>query len=83
MTFSTPAPFVIYVTVAPTRKNGLTTPHTARIGAATNLEGVKNMIADDRASARRTFGGLIEPSTSERTYRIFRAAWTEVALEEV
>jgi hypothetical protein len=79
-----PAPYVVYVTVAPTKRNGITKPHTARVGAAGSIKEAQELIADDKKAMGETFGGLIEaPGTTGRAYSIFKANWQAVALATV
>lgn len=75
-----PAPYAVYVEVAPYPNCGFTGTYTSRIGPAKDLDEARRKIADDRKAMGDTMGGLIDPvSTKGRTYRVFKAAaWEEV-----
>jgi hypothetical protein len=44
------------------------------------MEGVQNVIEDDKRQMSRTFGGLVSPWNGTRHYRVFEAAWKEIKL---
>lgn len=80
--FTKPQPIHVYVTIRPTKSNGLTAPFTGRVGFCHSTEEAKRLIAADKAAMGNTFGGLVDPvSTNDRTYRAFKAEWTEIKLE--
>ena len=79
--FKQPPAIWVYVTLAPDAKKGISKPYTGRVGTCSDEAGVAKIIADDRRAMGETFGGLIAPvSTKGRTYRAFRAEWTEIKL---
>jgi hypothetical protein len=42
----------------------------------------KRLIASDKAAMGNTFGGLVDAvTTTDRTYRAFKAEWTEIKLD--
>jgi hypothetical protein len=78
-TFTGPPPIYVFVTMTPNKRNGLSKTHTSRIGTCHNPEEIAGLIAEDRKAMGDTFGGLIDaPGTSGRSYRAFRAEWTEI-----
>ena len=78
-TFTGPPPIYVFVTVTPTPKNGLSKPFTSRVGTCHKPGDIAGLIAKDRRAMNDTFGGLIDaPGTSGRSYRAFRAEWTEI-----
>lgn len=78
----TPRPILVTVSIAPSKRNGLTKPIVgARVGGCNTLEEAREMIAKDRREMSGTLGGLIDaPGTAGRTYRVFQAKWTEVSV---
>ena len=76
-----PPTFTVYCTVAPTKRNSLDKPHTHRVGTTHDAKLIPGMIAEDRRAMCDTFGGLIDaPGASGRTYKAFKAEWTEVSI---
>jgi hypothetical protein len=77
--FQRPAPYYVYVTVSPTKRNGIAKAFTSRAGVAHDEAGILKVIQDDLTEMGKTFGGLIDPVGVEgRSYRAFKAEWTEV-----
>jgi hypothetical protein len=77
MTFKTPRPIAIFVTIVAKGSP----PYTARIATADNESDIPRLIAEDKRAMGDTFGGLIEAaSTKGRSYRAFRAVWTEIPI---
>lgn len=82
--FKTPRPYLVMVTVTPNGKNGIREPFTARVGFADDPKNCARLVREDLAAMGQTFGGLIEPTdTGGRTYRAFKAEWTEVPIPGV
>jgi hypothetical protein len=80
--FKGPAPIAVYCTVQPTAANGLTTADTHRVKACNDESEIAAIIEEDRRAMCDTFGGLIDaPGASGRTYRAFRAVWTELPIK--
>lgn len=79
--FKGPRAIHVYVTIEADPKRGIDEPYTGRVGTCNKPDEVKALIAADVATMRQTFGGLIEPGrTKGRTYRAFRAEWTELKI---
>jgi len=79
--FERPPAIYLFVTVKPTKKNGMTETITGRVGTCQHESEIPALIAKDRRDMGQTFGGLIEPASMEgRTYRAFRAEWSEIAV---
>ena len=77
MAFVLPKPYHLYCSVPSDDKPGEL--YTFRVGNYNAFEDLAPAIERDKAAMRNTFGGLIEPGrTHARTYRAFRAEWTEV-----
>jgi hypothetical protein len=54
---------------------------TGRVGTCQHEKDIPALIADDRKAMGESFGGLIEPVSMEgRSYRAFRAEWTELKI---
>jgi hypothetical protein len=78
-----PMPYAVHCRVEPTAANHLTAPWNHRIGAYLTRERAMLAIAEDLDQCGETFGGLFPPtSTKGRSYRIWRAAWTDVTAAE-
>jgi hypothetical protein len=76
-----PKPYMVYVTITPTRANGLTKTITSRVGPANSIDDANRLIADDKKEMGETYGGMIEaPGVKGRTYQIFRANWEDVTV---
>jgi len=79
--WNSPPAIYVFVTVKPNGKNGLTEPFTGRVGTCQTEAEVASIIRKDLKAMGETFGGLFEPmNTSGRTYRAFRASWTELTI---
>jgi len=79
--FTGPSPIYVFVTMMPTKKNGLREEYTSRVGTCREASEIAGVIAKDRAAMRNTFGGLIDPGNSSgRSYRAFKAEWTELKI---
>jgi hypothetical protein len=77
--FERPPVIQVYCTQQPTKKNGMTETMTWRAGVCQDASEVASVITKDRKAMGETFGGLIEPVSLEgRSYRAFRAEWTEI-----
>jgi hypothetical protein len=75
-----PKPYMIYVTIKPTKRNMLKQTFTQRVRAADSIEDAKQAITDDKRSMNESWGNLIEaPGSEGRTYHIFKANWEAVA----
>jgi hypothetical protein len=80
--FVKPSPIHVYVTIKPTKTNGLKEPYTGRVGLCNDMVEAKRLIASDKAAMGNTFGGLVDAvTTTDRTYRAFKAEWTEIKLD--
>lgn len=78
---TTPAEFHVFVDITPTKANGASREFTSCIARVHDEAAIGRAIKADLEGMRKTGGGVIEPgSVSGRTYRAFRAAWTEVAI---
>jgi hypothetical protein len=77
-----PPLYSVYVTATPIKKNGRREAYeayTTRLGGTDNETEIKRIIADNEKAMGNSFGGLIDTTpTHRRTYRAFRAEWTEV-----
>lgn len=75
-----PRPYIVAVDIQPNKSNGLTEPlYLQRVGNADTLKDARKLIADDIRQMSETYSGLISGvSIRGRTYRIFKAEWTEV-----
>jgi len=79
--FVRPATIQVYCTVEPTKRNGLKVKHTHRVANCNDESEIAGIIARDRNAMTNTFGGLIDsPGIAGRSYRAFRAEWTEIAV---
>lgn len=80
--FERPPAIYVFCTAKPTKKNGMTETMTWRVGTCHRESEIPAMIAKERRDMGQTFGGLIEPASMEgRTYRAFRAKWTEIEVK--
>jgi hypothetical protein len=80
-TMKQPRKYHVFVTVAPTKKNGMSKPFTGRVGSADTIEEARKLIDEDRRAMNNTYGGLIDaPGSRGREYQVFEAAWTEIVL---
>jgi hypothetical protein len=78
---ASPSPIYVFVTVHPTKRNGLKKPHSSRVGVCQHESEIAKMVKDDLREMSNTFGGLIESAgTQGRYYQAFRAAWTEIKI---
>lgn len=79
-TRSTPRPYTVAVDIKPNKSNGLNEPlYLQRVGNANTLEDARKLIADDIRQMGETYNGLVAGvSVRGRTYRIFKAEWTEI-----
>jgi hypothetical protein len=78
-TMKEPKRYHVYVTVTPTKQNGLTEPYIGRVGPADTIDDALDLIKKDRLAMQDTFGGLIDaPGDSGRKYQIFEATWREI-----
>jgi hypothetical protein len=67
-----PRTYHVYVTVSPSKRNGLTEPVTGRVCTADTIAEADAAIQNDRVEfARLGFDGA-------RTYQTFKAEWQEV-----
>lgn len=79
--FTKPPAIHVYVTVRPNATNGISEAFTSRIGTCSDEKEVAGIIASDLRAMGDTFGGFMEPvSTNGRSYRAFRAEWSEIKL---
>lgn len=77
-----PAEYVVYVTIVPTKENGMKEQITSRVGVAHSIDGCRAVVKRDLQDMGNTFGGLIAPAPIKgRAYRFFKAQWTEVTRE--
>ena len=74
--FNAPRPIHIYAEWDDGKHSGI-----ARLKPANTIEEARRIIVEDRAAMSNTFNGFIEPNTGTRTYRIFRAVWSEITDE--
>lgn len=75
MAFEKPKPLHIYAEWSDGKHSGI-----ARLRPAATEDEARETIAADKAAMAETFGGLIAGSRGSRTYRVFRAEWSEVTL---
>lgn len=76
-----PKPYAVYVTITPTKANGIKETMFARVGMAKDVADAKSIIARDKKEMGETYGGMIEaPGVKGRSYQIFKANWQEVAV---
>jgi hypothetical protein len=76
-----PKPYVVYVTITPTKANGLRETMTSRVGPAASIDDAKRIIASDKKAMTETYGNMIEPpGIKGRTYQIFEANWNDVTV---
>jgi len=79
LNYKLPKPFVLMCTVTPNEKNKLTKPLLIRVGPAESVDEAKKLKADDLRAMANTFGGVLEgEDTTGRSYRLFKAEWSEV-----
>lgn len=79
--FTGPNPIHLYVVVRPNATNGVSKEFTARIGTCKTETEISSLIVADLEAMNDTFGGMMETvSTKGRSYRAFKATWTELDL---
>lgn len=75
-----PKPYMVYVTITPTKSNMLRETMFSRVGPAASIDDAKRLIASDKEAMTETYGNMIEaPGVKGRTYQIFKANWEAVA----
>lgn len=74
-----PRKYHVFVTVSPTKRNGVSEKFTGRVGTADTRDEAYALIPKDRHAMNDTFGGLIDaPGDGGRKYQVFEATWREV-----